>query len=64
MAWHECIVGVFAVALLVSGGRNAATQETPPEALASQLRLQDHRCDEPVTAQRDAQLSKSDHDIP
>jgi hypothetical protein len=52
--------GAFAVALLVSGDRVAWAQETPPEDLASQLRLQGYRCDEPVTAQRDAQLSKPD----
>jgi hypothetical protein len=60
MAWRGFLVGAFAAALLVSGDRVAWAQETPPEALASQLRLQGHRCDEPVTAQRDAQLSKPD----
>ena len=60
MAWRGFLVGAFAVALLMSGDRVAWAQETPPEALASQLRLQGHRCDEPVTAQRDAQLSKPD----
>jgi hypothetical protein len=60
MAWHGFLVGAFAVALLVSGDPVAWAQETPPEALASQLRLQGHRCDDPVTAQRDAQLSKPD----
>lgn len=60
MAWHGILVGAFAVALLISGGRVAWAQATPPETLAAQLRLQGHRCDEPVTAQRDAQLSKPD----
>jgi hypothetical protein len=60
MAWRGFLVGAFAAALLVSGDRVAWAQETPLEALASQLRLQGHRCDEPVTAQRDAQLSKPD----
>jgi hypothetical protein len=60
MAWHRLLVGIFAVAFVASGGRLAWAQETPPEDLASQLRLQGHRCDEPVTAQRDAQLSKPD----
>ena len=60
MAWHGLLVGAFAVALLVSGGRDAGAQATPPETLAAQLRLQGHRCDEPVAAQRDAQLSKPD----
>ena len=60
MVWHGILVGAFAVALLVSGGRDAAAQATPPETLAAQLRLQGHRCDEPVAAQRDAELSKPD----
>ena len=60
MAWHGLLIGALTVALLVSGGRDAAAQPTPPETLAAQLRLQGHRCDEPVTAQRDAQLSKPD----
>ena len=60
MTWHAFLLCAFAVALLVSGGRDAAAQATPPETLAAQLRLQGHRCDEPVTAQRNAQLSKPD----
>jgi hypothetical protein len=60
---HSLLVGALAVALLVSGGRVAWAQEAPPETLAAQLRLQGHRCDEPVTAQRDAQLSKPDETV-
>ena len=60
MAWHGLLIGALTVALLVSGGRDVAAQATPPETLAAQLRLQGHRCDEPVAAQRDAQLSKPD----
>lgn len=63
MAWHGILVGAFAMALLASGGRGASAQQTPPEDLASQLRLQGHRCDEPVTAQQDAQLSKPDETV-
>jgi hypothetical protein len=65
MTWHfnGPIVGACAVAVLVSGGRMASAQETPPELLASQLRLQGYRCDAPVTAQRDAQLSKPDEAV-
>jgi hypothetical protein len=50
----------FCVALLASGDRVVWAQETPSEDLAAQLRLQGNRCDEPVTAQRDVQLSKPD----
>jgi hypothetical protein len=63
MTWHGFIVVAFTGAFLVSGNRVASAQETPPETLASQLRLQGHRCDEPVTAQRDAQLSKPDETV-
>ena len=56
--FNGLLVGACAVAALVSGGRVASAQEMPPELLASQLRLQGYRCDAPVTAQRDAQLSK------
>ena len=55
--------GACAVAILLSDGRSAAAQEVPPELLASQLRLQGHRCDAPVTAQRDIQLSKPDEAV-
>jgi hypothetical protein len=60
MAWHGILIGALTVALLISGSRDAAAQATPPETLAAQLRLQGYRCDEPVTAQRDAQLSQPD----
>lgn len=63
MAWHGILVGAFAVALVVSGDRVAWAQATPSETLAAQLRLQGHRCDEPVTAQQDAQLSKPDETV-
>jgi hypothetical protein len=46
--------------LLISGSGVASAQDTPPEILAAQLRLQRHRCDTPVTAQRDTQLSNPD----
>jgi len=63
MTWHGFTVGTFVVVLAFLGGRDAAAQATPPESLAAQLRLQGHRCDEPVTAQRDPQLSKPDEDV-
>ena len=65
MAWHviRLLSGACAVAILLSGDRLASAQETPPELLASQLRLQGHRCDAPVTAQQDTQLSKPDEAV-
>jgi hypothetical protein len=35
----------------------------PAQDLAAQLRVQGYRCDVPVTAQRDAQLSKPDEAV-
>jgi hypothetical protein len=63
MVWHGILVGAFAAAVLVSSGRVTWAQEASPEILAAQLRLQGHRCDQPVTAQRDAQLSKPDETV-
>jgi hypothetical protein len=62
MAWRGILVRALAMTLLVSSGRVALAQ-TPTESLAAQLRLQGHRCDEPVMAQRDAQLSKPDRTV-
>jgi hypothetical protein len=63
MALHGISAGAFAVAILVSNGGVVWAQVTPPETLASQLRLQGHRCDDPVTAQQDTQLSKPDETV-
>ena len=63
MASQEILFRAFAVALIVSGGRVVWAQAAPPETLAAQLRLQGHRCDEPVTAQQDPQLSKPDETV-
>lgn len=63
MTWHGFLTGTFAVSLLVSGGREASAQVTPPETLAAQLRLQGYRCDDPVSVQQDARLSKPDETV-
>jgi hypothetical protein len=34
--------------------------QTPAEDVAAQVRLQGYRCDQPITARRDARLSKPD----
>jgi hypothetical protein len=62
MTWHfkGLLVGACTLAIFLSGGRVASAQDPPPEILAAQLRLQGYRCDAPVTAQWDAQLSKPD----
>jgi hypothetical protein len=51
-----------------SGGRHvveqilpaAHAQETPADSLSAQLRRQGHRCEGPIIAERDAELSKPD----
>jgi hypothetical protein len=63
MTLHGIFAGAFTVAILVCNGGVAWAQTTPPETLASQLRLQGYRCDDPVTAQRDPQLSKPDETV-
>jgi hypothetical protein len=62
MAGHfnGLLAAACAAAVLVSDCRMASAQETPAQILAAQLRRQGHRCDAPVTAQRDSQLSKPD----
>jgi hypothetical protein len=54
------LLGMCAVVALIFEVRLASPQDTPPEILASQLRLQGYRCDAPVTAQRDVQPSRPD----
>ena len=54
------LLGACAAGALLLESRLALAQDAPPEVLASQLRLQGYRCDAPVTAQRDAQLSRPD----
>ena len=54
------LLGTFAAGVLLFESRLALAQDTPPEVLASQLRLQGYRCEAPITAQRDAQLSRPD----
>ena len=58
--FHRVLFGACITAVLIYGSRVASAQDTPPETLAAQLRLQGHRCDAPVTAQRDTQLAKPD----
>jgi hypothetical protein len=49
--------GGYVVELMLSA---AHAQEAPAESLAAQLRLQGHRCEGPVNAERDTERSKPD----
>ena len=58
----------FAVELTLNGAGDVAkqilpaahAQDAPAETLAAQLRIQGHRCEGPVKAERDAERSRPD----
>ena len=52
--------GLLAIALLLNG-RPCSAQQTP--AVAAQIRAQGYRCDAPVSAERDAALSRPDEAV-
>jgi hypothetical protein len=52
--------GAIASAVLSACCSLAWAQVTPSDSLAAQLRIQGHRCDEPISAQQDAQQSRPD----
>jgi hypothetical protein len=60
MMVRRIFVCALSIALFASGDRMVSAQDTPSEDLAAQARLQGNRCEEPVTVQRDVQLSKPD----
>ena len=55
-----CAMLVTIVADTGTAQQRSATEETSGEVLAVDLRRQGHRCDAPVTAERDAARSKPD----
>jgi hypothetical protein len=59
-AW---VFGAAAGAVLTTCYGMAWAQVTPADSLAAQLRIQGHRCDEPVSTQRDAQQSRPDEAV-
>ena|SRR5262245_10128891 len=54
--------GWTALAALVAdpGLPRSYAQEMPPDALAARLRIQGHRCDKALSAERDTQRSRPD----
>jgi hypothetical protein len=54
------LVGAAATWPLVA---HAQQSTMPAETLAAQVRLQGHRCDEPLSATRDTALSKPDEAV-
>jgi hypothetical protein len=55
--------GAFASAVLSACCSLGWAQVTPSDSLAAQLRIQGHRCDEPISAQQDAQQSRPDEAV-
>jgi hypothetical protein len=60
---HVIFLGVFLLIVAVLNGRTCSAQEAPAASIAAQTRLQGYRCDEPVSAERDAALSKPDEAV-
>ena len=54
--------GLLAIALLLNG-RPCSAQQTPADGIAAQIRAQGYRCDAPVSAERDAALSRPDEAV-
>ena len=54
--------GLLAIVLLLNG-RPCSAQQTPADGIAAQIRAQGYRCDAPVSAERDAALSRPDEAV-
>ena len=54
--------GAVAVFLMFSSGTCSA-QQTPADGIAAQIRAQGYQCDEPISAERDAALSRPDQAV-
>jgi hypothetical protein len=53
-------VAIFCALIATLSSSNA---QTPADDVATQVRAQGYRCDQPVTAKRDARLSKPDSPV-
>jgi hypothetical protein len=53
--------GLLAIVLL--NGRPCSAQQTPADGIAAQIRVQGYRCDAPISAERDAALSRPDEAV-
>ena len=57
------VFGSLLAIVLILNGRVSSSEQTPADGIAAQIRLQGYRCDDPVSAQRDAALSKPDEAV-
>ena len=57
------VFGSLLAIVLILNGRVSSAEQTPADGIVAQIRLQGYRCDDPVSAQRDAALSKPDEAV-
>jgi hypothetical protein len=60
---HLLLLGGFLAVALIVNGRTCSAQQTPTDGIAAQIRAQGYRCDAPVSAERDAALSRPDEAV-
>jgi hypothetical protein len=57
------VLGCLAAIILALHARQCLAQQTPADGIAAQIRAQGYRCDAPVSAERDAALSRPDEAV-
>jgi hypothetical protein len=60
---HLVVLGGLAAVCLTLHTRPCSAQQTPADGISGQIRAQGYRCDVPVTAERDAALSRPDEAV-
>jgi hypothetical protein len=60
---HLMILGGLVAIVLIVNSRTCSAQQTPADGIAAQIRAQGYRCDVPVSAERDAALSRPDEAV-
>ena len=54
------VFGSLLAIVLILNGPTCLAQQTPADGIAAQIRAQGYRCDDPISAERDAALSRPD----
>jgi hypothetical protein len=57
------VLGCLAAVIFASHAHQCSAQQTPADGIAAQIRAQGYRCDAPVSAERDAALSRPDEAV-
>ena len=60
---HFLVLGGLAAVCLTLHRRPCSAQQTPADGISAQIRAQGYRCDVPVSAERDAALSRPDEAV-